>query len=77
MSQASELLAHLKQGHSITPKESLDFFGIYRLSARILELREAGHNIVTKKKTVKTRHGSATIAEYHLINRSKKNARNQ
>lgn len=35
-------------GKAITPIQALDKFGIFRLSARILELRNEGWNIDTK-----------------------------
>lgn len=34
-------------GKSITPIQALNKFGIFRLGARILELRQSGYDIVT------------------------------
>jgi hypothetical protein len=35
-------LAYLKSGGALTPKDALNLFGSFRLSARIFELREEG-----------------------------------
>jgi hypothetical protein len=46
--QTDRLLKWLE--HSpISPKESMERLGIYRLSARIYDLRKRGHNITMKK----------------------------
>lgn len=47
-SQRLEILKHLKKGRSVTPLEALEKWGCMRLSGRIIELRRAGHNIVTE-----------------------------
>ncbi len=46
-SQCTRILRHLKSGKSLTPLDGLKIAGSWRLSGRILELRRAGHNIVT------------------------------
>lgn len=61
--QASKILAYLRQGHRLTPLAALDLFGCYRLAARIHELRADGHTIV--EQTIKTPSGKR-IAEYSL-----------
>lgn len=48
MSHEDLILAHLKSGKTITPLEALNLFGCFRLSGRILELRQAGYNIETE-----------------------------
>ena len=63
--QNTDLLKLLKK-QSVTPFDALSI-GIYRLSARIYELRCLGHNIITIKKEVKTKRGHANVAEYKLI----------
>lgn len=45
MSQKSNILNHLKKHGEINVLQSLRLYGCYRLSARILELREDGHII--------------------------------
>jgi hypothetical protein len=47
MSQERAILAHLKSGKSITPIDALNLYGCFRLGARIKNLREEGHNIIT------------------------------
>lgn len=46
--QAQKVLKHLKKHKTITPLEALGVYGIYRLAARILELRQSGINVITK-----------------------------
>lgn len=43
--QLDHLKAHLKAGRSITPLEALGLYGIFRLAARIKELRDKGWSI--------------------------------
>lgn len=43
--QKQRILEWLQSGRTLTPLEAWREFGCYRLSARILELREAGHKI--------------------------------
>jgi len=45
--QRKLILKHLDHGRSITSLEALDKFDCLRLAARIYDLREAGHNIIT------------------------------
>jgi hypothetical protein len=56
----SQILAYLQEYKEITPERALDAFNCYRLSARIYDLRKAGHTI----RTVRERHR----ARYVLIN---------
>lgn len=44
-SQNARILAHLKNGGRITSLEALNQFGCLRLSARIKDLRDRGHEI--------------------------------
>lgn len=46
--QTKKILAHLQAGRKLTPLNAFDKFGCFRLAARIEELREAGHKIVTE-----------------------------
>ena len=45
MTQTETILAHLQAGNSITPIDALREFGVFRLAARINDLREAGHDV--------------------------------
>lgn len=50
MTQQEQVLTHLKTGQHITPLEAIGLYGVYRLAARIHDLRKAGHGIVTTVK---------------------------
>jgi hypothetical protein len=50
MSQKQKLLAHLKTGKHITALEAIGLFGIFRLAARICDLRGDGYEIDTAMK---------------------------
>lgn len=62
MTQCEEILRHLKRGKTLTPLQALKAGWGLRLSARILELRQAGHDI----KTRMVKRGGARVAEYSL-----------
>lgn len=66
MSQSENILSHL-QKRSITPLDAFTLYGCMRLAARIQELKELGHNIVT---TMEKKNGKK-FARYTLL-RSKK-----
>ncbi len=67
------ILNHLQSGNPITARDAVMLYGIYRLSARIFDLRRKGHNITTKNITIlkNTEEGSLkrhlTFAAYKLI----------
>ena len=62
MSQLEAIHCYLVEGNSITPLEALQKFGCFRLSGRILELRQLGINI----KTEYERNGNKRFARYNL-----------
>lgn len=67
MTQKERLLKHLQKGQSINPLNSWRILSIYRLAARVHDLKKDGHDI--KKRTVskKNRYGeSIKFAEYYL-----------
>ena len=63
-SQSEQILAYMKSGKSITPIEALNYFGCFRLGARIFDLREQGNDI--KSETIE-RNGKR-FASYSLKN---------
>ena len=68
-SQCKEILDYLKQGNGITQLEALQKFGCGRLSARIWDLRNSGHEIKTRMAAVRNRNGKKCyVAEYRLNN---------
>lgn len=65
--QNKEILAFMKEGHTITQFEAARLFSCYRLSARIHDLRELGYDIKTTMKTGKKPNGNTcNYAEYEL-----------
>tara|TARA_R100001460_G_scaffold101327_1_gene145224 strand:+ start:190 stop:387 length:198 start_codon:yes stop_codon:yes gene_type:complete len=62
MSQNNQILSYLEKGKKITPIDALNKFGCFRLSARILDLRQKGHNIITENIT----KDGKTFARYSL-----------
>ena len=62
-SQNKQILAYLRTGATINPMSALDLFGSFRLSARINDLRNDGHNI----KTTMVYNGRKKWANYNLI----------
>ena len=66
MKQTDLVLDYMKRYKTITAFDALRDLGIMRLASRISELRK-GHNIEKIMITVKTRMGTANIAQYRLI----------
>lgn len=60
--QADRILGHLASGKTLTPLQALQRFGTLRLSGRILELRQRGHDI----RTDMVRRGQKRVARYWL-----------
>lgn len=61
------LARYLEEHKSITPLEALNELGIYRLSARIADLRGDGYVITTERITVKNKFGQESrVARYSL-----------
>jgi hypothetical protein len=44
-SQASQILAHMKAGNTITGLEALNRFGCFRLPARIADIKKMGYDV--------------------------------
>ena len=65
--QNEMVLDHLRSG-PITPKEALYRYGCFRLAARIYDLRQIGHEIITTR--VMNDEGNP-YAEYFLIKQAK------
>ena len=56
------------EGHGISPLQCWNLLGIYRLAARIYDLRQDGWCIESKKLTVKNRYGEDVVVnEYRLV----------
>lgn len=61
-SQTALIKGWLLNGRSITQLDALNMFGCFRLAARIANIREEGHDIVTDMITVNDKR----IAKYYL-----------
>jgi hypothetical protein len=66
-SQNKRLLSHLLQGNKVTPLTAWSMLGIYRLSARIFDLRDQGFDVKTDRIEVENGHGEKfNVAEYSI-----------
>jgi hypothetical protein len=71
MTQKERVLNWLKETGSIDPLQSWRGVGVYRLGARIFDLRADGHIITTSRKTVTNIYGekcSVACYTYHPPN---------
>jgi hypothetical protein len=68
--QSDRLLAYLANIGPITPMEAWDALGIYRLGARIYDLKKRGLSILVEKVWVRNRFGErcGPVAKYRLVN---------
>lgn len=61
--QLDLLIDHLTLHGSITPLEALEKYGIFRLGARVWELKKKGFLITSKMKT----SGGKSFSQYSLV----------
>ena len=67
MTQREQVLKYIQDFGSITPLDALKDLGIFRLGARVFELREQGYNVETDMIEVPNRYGGKTrIAKYTM-----------
>jgi hypothetical protein len=65
--QCSRLLTYLQEQGPINPMQAWERLGIYRLGARVFDLREAGHKIDRDLVEVSNRFGElCRVARYEL-----------
>lgn len=62
MTQTEQILQRLKTGRTLTPVDALNDFGCFRLAARVKDLRDQGHDVVT----IRRQNGEKFYAEYVL-----------
>ncbi len=68
MTQQTRLLKHLETGAPIDPMSALSVLGIYRLGARIFDLKAAGHAIERELVETQNRFGeTCRVARYTLV----------
>lgn len=61
-SQNAKVIDYLATGRSLTPLQALSRFGILRLGARVHQLRQQGHDILTDTAVI----GRKRVARYVL-----------
>jgi len=65
--QNERLLGYLAAGMPIDPLRAWTELGIYRLGARIFDLRKLGYDIKSSRTAVKNRYGeSCIVASYSM-----------
>ncbi len=71
MSQKTRILQHLQEGRSLNRLDSWQELGVLEAPARISELRQDGHPIVTQLQDVTNRYGEKVqVATWHLERRA-------
>lgn len=67
MTQTDRVLRHLREFGSITAAEAMHEYGIFRLAARIADLRRLGVAITKETAKSKNRYGETThFARYKI-----------
>ena len=61
-SQRMQILRHMWSGNSITTMEAFEKFRCTRLAARVVEIRESGHNVTAEMVKI----GGARVARYRI-----------
>ena len=69
MTQCAEILHHLETVGPLTPLDALNLFGCFRLTSRIWDLKQQGHEIHTG--TCHLQNGK-TVAIYSLVKQAQK-----
>ena len=67
MKQTEMLKAYLENHYGITAKQAMDELGIYRLGARIWDLKKQGVPIKSGFVDVPTRYGETTKVKLYWI----------
>lgn len=65
--QANRILDHMKQGNTVDRLSALIYLGVFELSARIIDLQNAGYSINKTRKNITNRFGEkSSVVEYSL-----------
>lgn len=67
-SQSAQILAYLAKGYSLTHRDAQRLFNCDRLGARIYDLKNEGHNIITEMVS----ENGKRFARYSLIKSARK-----
>ena len=69
MSQATDVIEYIRDNGSITIKQATDDLGVYRLSARIFDIRAIGIEVQKEMVEVLNRKGeTCRVARYTIPN---------
>ena len=72
MTQSEKILQHLKTFGGITQAEAAQQYNIWRMSARIWDLRYAGYSIKTEFVNVKNKFGERSRYARYTLKAEKK-----
>lgn len=68
-SKTQDVLNHLKIYGSISQREAVEYYNLYRLSSVIFSLRKKGYEITSELKPFTSKYGiKSNFAIYHLVN---------
>jgi len=68
LSQKDKVLRHLQQVGSITPLDAFNDYAIMRLTSRICELKDEGHNIKSELISSQNRFGEKVSFSKYTLN---------
>ena len=71
MTQCERLLEYLDSDYGIDPITAWTELGIYRLGARVFDLKKQGHVINKTDKVVRNRWGEKCVVAYYKLERTK------
>jgi hypothetical protein len=69
LSQNELVLKHLQEVGSLTSLEAIQKYGITRISARVYDLRERGHDVQTELIQVPNRRGKIVRAGLYYLDK--------
>lgn len=73
MTQCERLLAYLDSDYGIDPITAWTELGIYRLGARVFDLKKRGHVIIREDKTVHNRWGEKCVVAFYKLQKGTDN----
>ena len=74
MTQCERILRHMELFGGITAAEAMSEYGVYRLAARIGDLRAQGYDIISRTKSGKNRFDETTHFAVYSLNDMKERA---
>ena len=67
MTQCERVLEYMEEFGSITPLQAMRDLGVYRLGARIFDLKEKGYPIESRLQAVPNRYGKKSYIKKYSI----------